>query len=90
MPVQLLLIWLVFAWKPATKNALRLRIGAYYLKRGAGVHVGQRITFRPTKNMAKRPMYIDNLYYNFKQNRVTHTMSKKPVEGFTKTNKKAA
>jgi hypothetical protein len=79
MPVQLLQLWLLFAWSKAKKNALRLRIGAYFIKRGANVTIGQKITYRATKNMKKRPMYINNLYYNFGLNKITHTMSKKPI-----------
>ncbi|KQC30186.1 hypothetical protein [Flagellimonas eckloniae] len=81
MPVQLLLIWLAFARKTETKNKLRLRIGAFYLKRGAGVQVGQPIKLRATGKRPKRQMWVENLYYNFKLNTVTHTLSKTPIKG---------
>lgn len=81
MPVQLLLIWLAFARKKETKDRLRLRIGAFYLKRGAGVQVGQPIKFRATEKRPKHLMFVDNLYYNFKLNTVTHKLSKTPIKG---------
>lgn len=95
MPVQLLLIWLAFARKTETKNKLRLRIGAFYIKRGAGVQVGQPIKFRATKNRPKHMMWVENLYYNFKLNKVTHKLSKTPIKGHSErfmesNNKKAA
>ena len=83
MPVQLLLLWLVFAWKPATRNKLKLRIGAYYLKRGAGVAVGQALPFKATKHHKAHTKFIENLYFNFKSNTITHTLTKKPVDGYT-------
>lgn len=87
MPIQLLLLWLAFAWKPTTRNKLKLRIGAYYLKRGVGLAVGQAVPFKAMKHTKARTMYIDNLYFNFKTNTITHTMAKKPIEGFTQNAK---
>ncbi|TLP81365.1 hypothetical protein [Maribacter sp. ACAM166] len=88
MHIKFLLLRLFFTRKAATRNKIMLRIGAHFIKRGAGVTVGQAIPFKAMKHTKARTMFIDNLYYNFKTNTVTHTMSKNPVEGFTPKRKK--
>lgn len=90
-----LLIRLLFARKPETKSKLRLRIGAYYLKKGAVIQVGQPIKLAKTETRKKETTrWVENIYYNFRQDRVTPKLAAHPIKGhserFQKTKLKKA
>lgn len=72
---------LLFKQPKNWKYLIYTEIGVYFLKKGAKFQVGQPMKFREKKGIKVR--YIDNLYYNFKLNTVTHTFSLKPVPGFS-------
>ncbi len=75
---KMLQLW----WYNAPKEQKWLEKGSYYLRRGTKVQVGQPLNV-PSVNGGYKKMYIKNLYFNFKTNRVTATYSKKPVKGLT-------
>lgn len=65
-------------WQGAPRNQYYLEVGTYLLKKGTGYQVGQVVDKRKVCGK-ERPVYIDNLFYDFKHNRVNHTLSDKPV-----------
>jgi len=67
------------------KLYLQLEIGAYFIRRGAGYQIGQPFVL-PLKNKGKKyrkTVYIQNLFYNFKENKITHSFSDKPIPGLS-------
>lgn len=63
----------------APKSQWYLMIGAYLLKKGCNYKVGQPIVYQQTKK--PKTYYIANLFYDFSNNRINHTLTnKKPVE----------
>jgi hypothetical protein len=68
-------------WANAPKHQRDVEKGNYYLRRGAVYQVGQPFTIKD--RFGKRQLYIDNLYFDFKKNKITHKFSKKPVVGFS-------
>ncbi len=69
-------------WADAPKHQKDVEKGNYYLRRGAVYQVGQPFTI--DDRFGKRRLYIDNLFFDFKKNKITHKFSKKPIKGFTK------
>ena len=68
--------WRLFIW---------LEIGSWFIRRGAAYQVGQPFIL-PVKKKGrtiKKTVYIKNLYFNFKQNKITHSFSDKPIPGLT-------
>lgn len=61
----------------ADKNQYYLEIGVYFLKKGVGRKVGDAFTLPGKK---KRTVWIDNLYCNFKENRINHRFTNKPPQ----------
>jgi hypothetical protein len=74
-------------WIDAPKHQKQLEKGVHYLKLGAVYQVGQPIKIKDVKNNIKL-RYIDNLFYNFKANKVTYTLSDRPIKGYTHLFKK--
>ena len=68
-------------WADAPQYQKDLEKGNYYIRRGAVYQVGQPFTIQD--QYGKRKKYINNLYFNFKENKITHSFSQKPVPGFT-------
>ena len=64
---------------------INLEIGAYFMRKGAGYQVGQPFVIRSKKQgkYVKKTLYIKNLYYNFKENKITHSFSNKPIPELT-------
>jgi hypothetical protein len=56
-----------------------LNIGAHFLKKGAGFQVGQIVKEKHLYNGIYRVSVITGLFYNFQDNKVTHTAEKKIV-----------
>lgn len=76
-------IQLLFTYNKFAASKLRLRLGAYYIKRGTGFQVGQPMRLPANKHQPARTLYIANLFYDFRHNTVNHTFSKLPIKGLT-------
>lgn len=70
-------------WAQAPRYQRDLERGSYYIRRGTGFQVGQPFRIKDKGTGKIRTRYIDNLFYNFKANKVTHRFSDKPITGFT-------
>lgn len=68
-------------WANAPKYQIDLEKGNYYLRRGAVYQVGQPFIINDQFGTRKR--YIDNLFFDFKKNKITHKFSEKPIKGYT-------
>lgn len=90
---KMLQLW----WADAPKQQKWLEKGNHYLRKGAGVQVGQPINVPiPKKDYSKKAykkMYIKNLFFNFDTNRIVANYSNKPIKGksepFIKAEKKS-
>ena len=76
---KMLQLW----WANAPQYQRDIEKGSYYLRRGALYQVGQPFKFIITGQKKRTKRYINNLYFNFKENKITHSFSKKPIPGFT-------
>lgn len=56
-----------------------LNIGAHFLKKGAGFQIGQIVKEKHLYDSIYRVSVITGLFYNFQNNKVTHTADKKIV-----------
>lgn len=54
-----------------------LNVGSHLLKKGAGFEVGQIVKEKRLRNGLYRVSVITGLFYNFQENKVTHTADKK-------------
>lgn len=67
-------------WELIRANAPRqqyyLEVGAYLLKKGAGYEIGE-VAYSSKHRGKKRSHYVNNLYYDFKRNKITHSLSDK-------------
>lgn len=54
-----------------------LNIGSHFLKKGAGFQVGQIVKEKHLYDGIYRVNVITGLFYNFQDNKVTHTAEKK-------------
>lgn len=64
---------------------VNVEIGAYFIRRGAGYQIGQPFML-PVKRKGltvRKKVYIYNLFFNFKENKITHSFSDKPVSGYS-------
>ncbi len=77
--VKLFQLW----WFDAPRYQKDLEKGIYYLRKGTIFQVGQHFKIRDHKTGKLRTRYIDNLFFNFKANKVTHRFSEKPIKGFS-------
>ena len=57
-------------WTNAPKSQINLEKGNYYIRLGAIAQVGQPINIHTVKGET-RHRYIGNLYFNFKENKIT-------------------
>ena len=64
---------------------INLEIGAWFIRRGAGYQVGQPFVIPVKKKgrSTRKKVYIKNLYYNFRENKITHAFSDTPIPGLT-------
>lgn len=63
----------------APKRQYYLEIGTHFLKKGVGKKIGDPITVQEAKKT--KTYYIANLFYDFANNRINHTLTnKKPCE----------
>lgn len=69
-------------WELLRANAPRqqyyLEIGAYLLKKGAGYEIG-KVAYTKKVCGKKRAVFVNNLYYDFKRNKITHSLSEKVI-----------
>lgn len=65
-----------------------LNMGGYFLRKGVGLVVGQQIQLPRAVDKGFRggrvkrgvsTVWVDNIYFNFKLNKITYTWSDKPV-----------
>lgn len=75
---KLLRLW----WADAPKSQIHLEKGAYWLKKGAVLQVGQPVRYKDAKGKTNIK-YIRNLTYNFRLNKITHLFALYPIKGFT-------
>jgi hypothetical protein len=66
-------------WANAPKYQIDLEKGNFYIRRGAIYQVGQPFTIND--KYGKRQRYIDNLFFDFKKNKISHKFSSKPIKG---------
>lgn len=76
-------IQLLLSYNRFSSNRLRLKLGIYYLKKGTVFQVGQPVRLPKDDFQPARTLYISNLFYNYKDNAVTHTFSKRPIKGLS-------
>jgi len=57
-----------------------LNIGSHLLKKGAGFKVGQIVKEKHLYDGVYRVSVITGLFYNFQENKVTHTADKRIVK----------
>jgi len=71
--------WRIFKmyWAGASRYQIFLEKGAYYLKKGAVYQVGQPFKQKDKRTGKVSQMYIQNLFYNFRENKVTPSLSVK-------------
>lgn len=63
----------------APRQQYYLEIGAHFLKKGVGKKIGDPIVVQEPKKA--KTYYIANLFFDFGNNRVNHTLTnKKPIE----------
>jgi hypothetical protein len=70
-------------WANAPKSQVNLEKGNYYIRLGAVAQVGQPIHIHNTAGKVVRSRYIDNLYFNFKENKITVLYANNPVKGYS-------
>ena len=57
------------------KHQWKLELGAYFIQKGTPYHPGQKFRFKDKKNKW-HTKEIQNLFYNFRLNTVTHSFKK--------------
>lgn len=79
--------WLKFKWSifnlrlaGASDAQIFLEKGAYYLRKGAEVQVGDAIKTPIPGSDKTRKRYIKNLFFNFRSNKITAAFSDRPVK----------
>jgi hypothetical protein len=75
--MALLKIILSLMMNKAPLNQYYLNIGSHFLKKGAGFQVGQIVKEKHLYDGLYRVSVITGLFYNFQDNKVTHTAEKK-------------
>jgi hypothetical protein len=69
----------------APKQQYFLELGSYFIRKGTGYKVGQPFEYSQIKRkkgdhkIAKKELYISNLFYNFKENKITYKLDKNPI-----------
>ncbi len=76
---RMFLLW----WYDTPKSRRDLEKGIYYLRKGTLYQVGQPFKIVDKHTGKARVRYIDNLFFNYKTNQVTHRFSDKPIKGLT-------
>lgn len=54
-----------------------LNIGAYFLKKGTGYQIGSIVKEKHLRDNVFRVSVVTGLFYDFQQNKVTHTVEKR-------------
>jgi hypothetical protein len=68
----------------APKEQYYLELGSYFIRKGTGYEVGQPFQFsqisrkKDAPTISKKQLIIKNLYFNFKENKVTYTTTTNP------------
>lgn len=69
----------------APKQQYFLELGAYFIKKGTDYRVGQPFEYsqvsrkKGNHKVIKKGLYITNLFYNFKENKITYKLDKNPI-----------
>ncbi|WP_166964630.1 hypothetical protein [Yeosuana marina] len=61
----------------APKEQYFLELGSYFIRKGTGYKVGDAFEYQGKK--ASKTLFISNLYYNFKLNKITYKLDKNPI-----------
>lgn len=75
-------------------SRLYLRIGAFFIRKGAILQPGQKIVLPKGKGPSltgsgevyrSQPsvVWIENMYYNFRRNAITYSFKDKPIKGLS-------
>ena len=65
------------------KETLYAEIGAYYIRKGAKFQIGQKLKLNTPGSTKIRHRYIENIYFNFKNNAITQKLSDRPIKGYS-------
>ncbi len=63
----------------APKEQFFLELGSYFIRKGTGYKVGNTFEYKQRKTGKPKTFYISNLFFNFRENKVTYTLSKNPI-----------
>ncbi len=69
-------------FKDQNHRAWALQIGAYLLRYGTVYQVGQPFDV-PRKNGKKQRRWIKNLFFDYRNNKITYSFSDKPLKGIS-------
>lgn len=80
---------------------IQLQIGAYFIRKGALLQPGQPLRLPKGKGPSLRgkgevyrnapiQVWIENMYFNFRHNKITYTYSDKPIKGLSEQFVKAS
>lgn len=70
---------ILILWFKRPKNwryQWKLEVGVYFLRKGTPYKVGQQFTYKD-KSGKRQSQYIQNLFFNFRLNKITHSFSRK-------------
>ena len=68
----------------APKEQYYLELGSHFIRKGTGYVVGQPFQFsqisrkKDAPTISKKQFFIKNLYFNFKENKVTYKLTTNP------------
>ncbi len=68
----------------APREQYYLELGSYFIRKGTGYRVGQPFEFAQksrkgdTPKIVKKQLFIGNLFFNFKENRITYKLTTNP------------
>ncbi|GLB51714.1 hypothetical protein NBRC110019_07530 [Neptunitalea chrysea] len=63
----------------APKEQFYLELGSYFIRKGTGYQVGDAFEYKQRRTGKAKTLRIQNLFYNFKENRITYRFDKKPI-----------
>ena len=70
---KILVLW--FTRPKNWRYQWKLEVGVYFLRKGTPYKVGQQFKYKD-KAGKWRTQYIQNLFFNFRQNKITHSFSR--------------
>ena len=87
-PITVTLHCWIHIFKNVAASQVYLNLGSQFLRAGAGVKIGDKrkvpVGRNPNGTTKTKTMWISNIYYNFKQNRITTSHTSQPHKLKTK------